>query len=250
MPKAEDIIFYVVVGLIVLAFLLLIYKIAMWMLSGPTTVIISSPNGSQAEVPAGSPEAQADAQTGRDVSGGQCRTGFTKQGNLCIKQCYEHSSLNELYRRPEQDIKNPFAKYGVDDRWENVNSSTDFCYMCPPGFELGKIDDNDKKMYCTTRCPPGMMNNIQAQTCYKGYLLCPQGESLEDCEIRSCDPGYTKQTNNLGQVLCVPDGAKCPPGMLNNDDYIGCWKDKKEAVISNVEDLYFLNSSDHDDPVQ
>jgi hypothetical protein len=249
MPTTEDIVFYIVVGSFVLAFLLLLYKIVMWLLSEPNNITITLQDGSQVAVPADSPEAQAAAQTGRVVPGGQCRPGFTKQGNMCIKQCYEHPSLKELYKRPEKDIANPFAKYGVDDRWGNVNSSTDYCYLCPPGFELGQIDDNDKKMYCTTRCPPGMMNNIQAQTCYKGHLLCPQGESIEACEMRACAPGYTKQTNHLGQVLCVPNGAKCPPGMRDNDEYIGCWKDKKEAVISSVEDLYFLNSSDQDEPL-
>jgi hypothetical protein len=233
MYKTEDIIFYVVVGLIVLAIILLIYKIIMWMFIGTNDIIITLPNRSQKVVP-----------------NGGCRPGFTKQGkDKCIKQCYEHSSLNELYKRPEEDILNPFDKHGVDARWGNIDSSKDYCYMCPHGFELGKIDDNDKKMYCTTRCPTGMMNNIQAQTCYKGYLLCPLGKTIEECEMMECVPGYAKQTNNLGQVVCVKDGAKCPNGMQNNDEYIGCWKDKKEAVISTVEDMYFLNSSDQDNPV-
>jgi hypothetical protein len=227
----EEILYYVGVGLFVLTILLLLYTIVNWTFSDSIIVAKNSsevpPTGQGGEVP---PMGQ----------GGECDPGFTKQGNTCIKKCYEHSSLANLYQRPEQDISNKFAKYGVDDRWDNINSATDYCYMCPDGFELDKIDDN-KKMYCTTRCPAGMMNNIKAQTCYKGYLLCPHGESVEACEMRACSPGYTKQTNHLSQVVCVPDGATCPPGMRNNDAYIGCWKDRKEAVISNVEDLYFLN---------
>jgi hypothetical protein len=229
MATLKEVISYIAVGLVVLASLLLVFYIVMWMYSDPNTITITLP-----------PNTAVPDTAVPDV----CRPGFTKQGNMCIKQCYEHPSLKELYKRPKKDIANPFAKYGVDDRWGNINSTTDYCYICPPGFELDKIDENDNKMHCISRCPHGFMNNIQDKTCYKGYLLCPHGESIEACEMRECNPGFTKQTNSLGQVVCVKDGATCPQGMKNNDEYLGCWKDKKEAVISSVEDMYFLNSSD------
>jgi hypothetical protein len=240
MIKPDYSVFYITLGLIVLTCTYIIYKMISWVVAIPFNLL-----SSVAE--AGQPAAYrvSDVQENNIVvPNAACRSGFTKQGNICVKQCYEHPSLAELYKRPEKDITNKFAEYGVDDRWGNVSSSKDYCYMCPAGFELGKIDENDKKMYCTTRCPYDMANNIQAQTCYKGYLLCPQGESIEACELRTCPSGYTKQTNSLGQVLCVPNGASCPTGMKDNKDYIGCWKDKKEAVISTVEDLYILNSAE------
>jgi hypothetical protein len=241
MGQAEEIAKYVTIGLLVLVVMWLIYNMLWWFFYGGSSnvIVYTTHDGTRIESEPDIP----------DHAG--CRDGFIKQGNMCIKQCVEHSSLSALYQKPKHSVGNKLSiydhtlgKYVVDETWESVTSAQDYCYMCPDGFTRGKMG-SDGKMTCVLKCPEGMYDNNLAQTCYKGYIPCADWESMEACAMKTCDHGYTKQTNGVGQVVCVKDGMSCPAGMKNNDKYIGCWKDQTDAIISNVEDMYTLSSIVH-----
>lgn len=105
-------------------------------------------------------------------------------------------------------------------------------YVCPDGYEP-KWNNSEKKMYCTTKCPPGMADNPVALTCYRGFPLCGNLDE-EICVQLKCADGYEKQTNHVGEVVCVDPSMSCPAGR-DNPEYLGCWKDKMEAAISYAE---------------
>jgi hypothetical protein len=234
--KSEELLTYLFRGVLVFAILLALY-IAVY----PAVYPVVYPTVYNT----GYPSSYDEPQYVPDVLNipNECRPGFTRQGNMCIKQCYEHPSLANLYRNPESRPNNLIAQLGVDDKWENVSSAVDYCYMCPPGYSKGSYDEINKKMSCVEDCPDGMANNSLAETCYRGYLTCSPSDSVEKCQLTECSPGYTRKTNMVGQVICVKDGMGCPAGMENNSEYLGCWKTKIDATISNIEDMYMLQNS-------
>lgn len=215
--------------------LVMLYFISLFFGSSANTTYITISNPEEEPIS----EEEKTLLTEWDGSSG-CKPGFTRQKDLCIKQCYEHPSLADLYKRPESRPNNVIAKFGVDDRWENISSAKDYCYMCPPGYSLGSYDEFNKKMSCVKDCPENMAENNLAETCYRGYLPCSPSDSLEQCALIQCSAGYVRKTNAMGQVVCVDPNMGCPVGMKNNPDYLGCWKDKTDALVSTVEDMYLL----------
>lgn len=248
-----------VIGLSIFILILFIIKVTQYVLEYfyPTEyVIIQNSDGTISKVPA--PPSTPPPSTGEDDTvvpsssnlldeTNRCDPGFTKQGNLCIKKCYEHPSLADLYKRPDLRPNNAISQFGLDGRWENINSAQDYCYMCPPGYTIGSYNEVDKKMACVSKCPDNMADNPLAETCYLGYPTCSPMDSEEECAMRECPEGFTKKTNEVGQVICVKDNMECPAGMTNNPKYLGCWKQKIDATISTVEDMYILGSSDMGD---
>jgi len=233
--KAEEAFEYLFYGVLLCAFLAFLYVLYVRSTSSNVNVItIRQQEGSGSVT-----EEEQTLLTEWDGSSG-CKPGFTRQSNLCIKQCYEHPSLADLYKRPNSRPNNAIAQFGVDDRWENISSTKDYCYMCPSGYSRGSYDETTKKMSCVANCPNGMADNPMAETCYRGYLACSPSDSIEQCQLVKCSPGYTRKTNSVGQAVCVKNDMGCPAGMRNNPEYLGCWKSKINATISTVEDMYPL----------